>query len=296
METAVIIARFQTPYLHQGHLHLIKKIKEKHKKIIIILGVSGVLHTKKNPYDVITREGMIKKAFPDAIVLPLPDHPDDYQWSINLDELLMNTFPLDVFLLYGSRDSFIPYYSGNLATYELPAHGEYNATEIRQHYANKVDDSKSFRSGILYAVYNQFTKVQSTVDVALFRHGKSEILLGMKNFNRKWRLIGGFVDVEDSNLEVAAKRELFEEAGNLEIGPMTYELSCHVDDWRYKNEEDKIITVVYSCDYISGTPEAKDDITDVAWTKVKDLPAMLKNGDLTEEHSPLFQFLIKKYN
>ncbi len=38
--TGVIIARFQTPFLHEGHKALIQSVKENHKKIVIVLGVS----------------------------------------------------------------------------------------------------------------------------------------------------------------------------------------------------------------------------------------------------------------
>lgn len=38
VNTGVIIARFQTPYLHDGHLELIEAVKEKHEKIIVFIG------------------------------------------------------------------------------------------------------------------------------------------------------------------------------------------------------------------------------------------------------------------
>lgn len=40
MKTAVIIARFQTPYLHEGHKQLINQVTENHAKLIILLGDS----------------------------------------------------------------------------------------------------------------------------------------------------------------------------------------------------------------------------------------------------------------
>jgi len=296
MSTAVIIARFQTPYLHDGHKHLIEEIQKKHSKIVIVLGVSRVINTKKNPYDYNTREKLIKSSYNNVLVLPLADNPSDSVWSNNLDELLSTTFPTEKFSLYGSRDSFIQYYNGQLNTEELPAHGDYNSTEIRALYADKVGESEDFRAGILYSIHSQYTKAHPTVDVAVFRNDKTEILLGMKSVNKKWRLIGGFVDAEDSNLEEAAKRELVEEAGPLEVGPLTYELSHNVDDWRYRNEADKIITTVFSCDYIYGTPKAQDDIMTVNWFSVSDLSNLVKNGEISPEHLPLFDFLIKKYD
>ena len=60
MKTAVIIARFQTPYLHKGHQELISRVKEQHEKLIVLLGVSPLAGSRRNPFDYYTREKMIK--------------------------------------------------------------------------------------------------------------------------------------------------------------------------------------------------------------------------------------------
>ncbi|HTF80731.1 MAG TPA: NUDIX domain-containing protein [Cytophagales bacterium] len=296
MKTGVIIARFQTPYLHEGHTHLIHTIQQKHNKLVVVLGVAPVVGTRKNPYDYHTRERLIKKQYPNIVVLPLSDHPSDAIWSHNLDTLLNNAFPNEKFVLYGSRDSFIPFYSGKLETTELPEHGDYSATELRAMFADLVFDSQDFRAGIIYAYNHQYTKVYPTVDVAMFRNDRREILLGSKSINNKWRLIGGFADPEDESLEAAARRELSEEVGAVEVGDLSYEMSTRVDDWRYRNELDKIITTVFSCDYIFGTPEGQDDIAQVDWFKVADLNQMIQDDKITPEHLPLISFLYQKYH
>ena len=51
----VIIARFQSPYLHEGHKALLESVKINHSKTIIVLGVSPVLGSRKNPLDYHTR-------------------------------------------------------------------------------------------------------------------------------------------------------------------------------------------------------------------------------------------------
>lgn len=295
MKTGVIIARFQTPYLHEGHRQLIKQVSGSHNKLIILLGVSPISGSRKNPYDYHTREKMIKKDYPEIIVLPVSDHPSDRVWSETLDNLLKSVFPSEHFCLYGSRDSFIPYYSGKFETVELPEHGDYNATELRKQYADKVFDSNDFRAGILYAYYNQYTKVYPTVDIAMFRNNRTEILLGKKAVNNKWRFIGGFSDPEDADYESAAKRELMEECGEMEITEMTYETSRKINDWRYRNEADKIITLLFSCDFVVGSPAAQDDIIDLNWFQLSDLPPMLTDGFISDEHHELFNFIINKY-
>jgi len=295
MKTAVIIARFQTPYLHEGHQDLIRKVKQAHSKLIILLGVSPITGSRKNPYDFYTREKMIKTAHPEIIVLPLSDHPSDRVWSKNIDSLLKGVFPTEQFCLYGSRDSFIPCYSGKFETIELPEHGDYSATELRKQYADKVFDSTDFRAGILYAYYNQYTKVYPTVDIAVFRNNKTEILLGKKAIDNKWRLIGGFADPEDADYETAAKRELMEESGELQTSDMVYETSRKINDWRYRNEVDKIITLLFSCDCCGGEAEARDDIAELGWFRLADIPQMIASGSTNDCHSELFNHLITKY-
>ncbi len=60
---------------------------------------------------------------------------------------LRNTFPQESFVLYGSRDSFIPYYSGHIATVALPEFGDQSATVIRDENADKVLDSVDLQDG-----------------------------------------------------------------------------------------------------------------------------------------------------
>lgn len=295
MGIGVIIARFQTPYLHDGHKELINNVKLGHDKLVVVLGVSPITGSRRSPYDYFTREKMIKKDFPEVVVLPLSDHPSDEVWSKNLDNLLSSSFPNESFGLYGSRDSFISYYSGRYKTIELPEHGDYNATELRAMFSNKVSDSRDFRAGILYAYHNQYLKVYPTVDIAVFKNNKSEMLLGKKANSDKWRLVGGFTDPTDNSYEEAAKREMKEECGDIEVGEMQYETSRKIDDWRYRNESDKIITLLFSCDYIYGQPKAQDDIVDLAWFKTQELSTLIANGEINNEHIPLLECLINKY-
>jgi bifunctional NMN adenylyltransferase/nudix hydrolase len=292
----VMIARFQTPYLHPGHLALIESVQAKHRKVVVVLGVSSVLGSRRNPLDFHTREKMIKNTYPDIVILPLSDHPLDTKWSSNLDSLLNDTFPGSSFTLYGSRNSFIDYYSGKNSVHELPANGEYSASEIREMLKERVGDSVEFRSGIIYAYSNTYPKVYPTVDIAVFRNNKEEILLGRKDNDLKWRLIGGFSDPTDRSFEQAAIRELHEECGNIEITNMQYEGSCLVDDWRYRNEVDKIMTTLFSTDYLSGEPQASDDIAELKWIALSKLPQMISAQLTTSTHEPLFKQLLEKYN
>ncbi|MFZ6011123.1 MAG: NUDIX domain-containing protein [Bacteroidota bacterium] len=294
--TGVIIARFQTPYLHEGHKALIESVKAKHGKIVIVLGVSPALGSRKNPLDFITREKMIKRDYPEVVVLPLSDHPLDAKWSANLDALLGNTFPGAAFTLYGGRDSFINYYSGKNKVVELPRNGTHSATELRESIKEKVMDSVEFRSGIIYAYANTYLKVYPTVDIAVFKNNKKEMLLGKKDNDQKWRLLGGFSDPTDDCYEQAALRELREECGNIDVTAPVYEGSFRVDDWRYRNEADKIITTLFSVEHIDGEPQGSDDIADVKWFPLQQVTELMQRGETAAEHSPQLNRLLEKYN
>ncbi len=292
----VIIARFQSPYLHDGHRALVDSVQKDHNKTVIVLGVSPVLGSRKNPLDFHTREKMIKKEYPEVVVLPLSDHPLDAKWSQNLDSLLSNSFPGSSFKLFGSRDSFIKYYSGRCEVVELPKSGSHNATLIREKISDKVLDSEAFRTGVIYAYSNTYLKVHPTVDIAVFRNNKTEMLLGKKEIDNKWRLLGGFSDPTDDSFEAAARRELTEECGAIEITEIKYEKSFRVNDWRYRSEADKIITSLFSTDFISGDPAGSDDIAEVKWFTLNDVQSMMDQQFTAEEHIPQLSLLLTKYN
>lgn len=293
--TGVIIARFQTPSLHEGHLELIRQVKQKHNRVLIILGVSPVKGSRKNPLDFYTRERMIKQQFPEIIVLPLSDQKSDAVWSKKLDELLHTNFPHETFVLYGSRDSFMGTYSGRYSTEALPPVKDYNATAMREALSDKVFDTEEFRAGIIYNTYNLFPSVYATVDIALFKNNKQELLVGRKPNESTWRLPGGFSDPTDDNYENAAARELREECGNVETSPMEYVTSLRVDDWRYRSETNKIITTLFSTDLVFGEPAAGDDLAEVRWITVKDIPKLIENNEINDTHIPLLQKLAEKY-
>lgn len=292
----VIIARFQSPYLHEGHRALIESVKKNHNKLVIVLGVSPVRGGRRNPLDYHTRERMLKKEYSDIVVLPHPDHYIDSNWSQNLDKLLTNSFPGDDFRLYGSRDSFIPSYSGRFGVVELPQTHSQSASIIREQISDKVLDTEEFRTGIIYAYSNTYRKVYPTVDIAVFRNNKEELLLGRKDIDNKWRLLGGFTDPTDVSYEDAAKRELQEECGQIEVGEMRYEKSMRVNDWRYRNESDKIITCLFSTDFISGMPKGNDDIAEVSWYSLNEVKQMLEQHTISEEHYPQLTVLLEKYH
>ena len=285
----VIIGRFQTPELHSEHIKLIQYVLDRHEKVILFLGVSPTLANKKHPMDFITRKYMIEEQFgiSKLTIMPLSDNKSNEIWSKQLDSKIKEVFPLGSVTIYGSRDSFIPYYFGVNKTLELQPDVFVSATDIREVASKKVISSSEFRAGIIYSVYNQFPTVYGTVDVAIIKD--DEILLGQKSGETDWRFIGGFVDITDQSDEDAAKRETLEETG-LEVADLEYVCSMQVEDWRYRGIKDRsIMTRFFKAKYIFGCPTPQDDINALKWFK---LTPELENM-LVEEHKKLFKKLIK---
>ena len=294
-ECGVVIARFQTNKLHQGHIDMLNHVVSNHKKVIILLGISVIQNTKKNPLDFATRQFMIHEMFPNVIILPIRDMRDNAKWSQQVDTMISTPFGDKKTVIYGSRDSFIPYYSGKHAVIELEPTADFNATNIREEVAKETLSSADFRAGVIYSVFNQRAKLYSTVDVCAFNEN-GEILLAKKPNEDKWRFIGGFVDTTDKTKEVASYREFREETGgNCEITDLLYIASLQVEDWRYAKEEDGILTTLFLGRHKFGMAKASDDIETVKWIPIREF----SNYDgirtkVMSEHRELMQILVDK--
>lgn len=289
MKLGAIVGRFQVPELTEGHRQLIQFVKEQHGQVMILLGVSQVLGSKRHPLDFATRERMIKSEFPDAIVAPLPDMPTDEAWSQNLDGLVRMVAPVGEVVLYGGRDSFIPHYKGRFKTYEIELKYSISGTEVRQITSNRVLVSSDFRAGVIYATANQYHRVFPTVDIAILRD--AQVLLGKKPNQDLWCFPGGFVDQEDTCYEDAARREAREECC-VSVGELEYICSHRNKDWRYRHKDDGVITTTLFATYDwEGQPRAGDDIAEVMW-----FPLELATKDrMVTTHQDMFVNLLLKH-
>jgi len=269
-EVGVIIGRFQTNRLHEGHINLISHVLSNHKKAVLILGVSRVQNTKKNPLDFASRKAMIQKLFPSLMILPVMDQRYDEKWSSDIDAAVSMPFGEKKTVIYGSRDSFIPYYKGKFQVIELEASFDHNATNIRAEVAKETLDSSDFRAGVIYSAFNQRPVTYPTVDVCAF-NDDGEILMARKPNEKYWRFVGGFVDPTDESYEEAALREFREETGgSCVISDLKYILSHRVKDWRYSKEESGIMTTLFLGRRTMGMAKASDDIADVKWIPIKE--------------------------
>jgi bifunctional NMN adenylyltransferase/nudix hydrolase len=287
----VIVARFQIHELHEGHHYVIKQVTQNHKKTIIFLGVPRFIGTKKNPLDFDTRKKMIQSDYPDSIILAIQDQADNGRWASELDKRIREVYPHGEVLMYGSRDSFIPHYKnggGKFQTKELEPLGSFAGTDIRKLISEEVKNSMDFRSGVIYHAYNLYPNTIPTIDVAPLNNDGTKVLLCKKYDEDKWRFIGGFVHNTDTSLESSAKRVLTKKIGNAESAEYNYIGSCQVPDWRFRGEEDKIMTSFFTCRILWG-PISPEDI-EVKYFEIKDL-----NKDIfMSDHLPLLDIFTKK--
>lgn len=293
-EIGVIIARFQVHKLHDAHIAVIDKVCENHKKVIVFLGVPIISNTKRDPLDFATRKAMLQEYNSNLVVLPLNDQRSNEQWTKILDSQIRTPFGDLSALLYGSRESFIPCYSGKYKVTELTTDVFYSGTEIRKEVSREILSSEDFRAGVIHANYAQRPVTYPTVDVVAY-NDKGQILLGKKPNENKYRFIGGFVDRTDKNWEQAAKREFSEETGGCEIDKLEYVSSSTINDWRYAKTESGIMTTLFAGKFIFGAIKPSDDITLLEWKTIDCFDTREKIEKLVMlEHVELMGQLIDK--
>ncbi len=299
-----LVGRFQVHELHDAHHYVIKQVVDNHKKVILFLGVTRTSSTKKNPLDFETRKRMIQKHYPDITIIALPDFGDDKRWSLEMDKRIREIYPIGDVLMYGGRDSFIPYYKkggGLFDCKELDQYTFVSGTEVRKIVSEQVKESSDFRAGVIYQSYNQYPKVHPSIDIAPFNEDGTKVLLAKKPNEDGWRFIGGFAHPKDASYEDTAKRKFMDEAGQAEIGDIKYITSLRVDDWRYRSEEDKITTILFKCKFMFGRIEPSQEISELRWFDLKwirDTWYDMNDNHTTEvgmvqEHQELMKLLIK---
>lgn len=297
-QVGVVVARYQVNKLHDQQRKMLDLVLSNHKKVIIFLGVSRTVPTRRNTLDFATRKAMVQKHYPTAIILPLQDIRSDEAWSKQLDSKIREVFSGLKPLLYGSRDSFIPYYKGKNATTELTSTAEISGTEIREKVSREILESSKFRAGVIHAVYAFPPKVYPTVDVCAY-NDDGQILLARKPNEDKFRFIGGFVDATDTNLEHSARREFMEEANGCHIGDLRYILSQQVDDWRYSKEQDGIMTTLFLGKFGFGQVKPSDDLVggDLQWIDFSVLtdPEYIKHNIMVEHQTMMARLVMKVY-
>ena len=291
----VIVARFQVAELTEGHKEILEYVLSKnHNQNIIFLGIAPTRATKNNPLDYDSRRRMIEDSYPGKfIIFYHKDEASDKLWSESLDKKISEVVGNRDVILYGSRDSFCKHYFGKYKFEEYHQKVFCSGTEQRLLAGKQVKSSKDWRFGCLYATQNRYPTVYPTVDVAIFDGDKINpykyLYLAKKEREYKLRFIGGFADPSDNSFQEAAIREAREETG-LEVSFIDWIGSAKIDDWRYRNEEDKIITNFFALNRVFGSAIAKDDIAEIHRVEV----SSLTEDVFVDEHKILF-LIMKKW-
>lgn len=287
--TGIIVGRFQVDELTEGHVDLISRVVADHKRTVVVLGLSPCKCTYNNPLDFQARKSMINERFPDVEVLYIYDVGSDVLWSDTLDGMLIKAnCNKETTCLYGSRDSFIQYYCGNFDTQVLEQEVFTSGTAKRKELAKYSNKNKDFRAGVIWATMNQYPSCYPTVDMAFFNETKSRILLARKPNEKAYRFVGGFVQ-PGQTFEETAVRETLEET-HLTAHEVEYQKSFVINDWRYKNEQNKITTSLFVVTKWEGTPEPDDDIEELRWFPFNKHTL----GSIVPEHVEMFDYLLKK--
>lgn len=296
-DVGVIVGRFQVHRLHEAHVALIRSVLDSHRQLIVVLGLSRARVTTANPLDFESRKRMILDTFRvDAhriSVFYINDEPSDDVWSARLDGLIEGgVSTAQKVVLYGGRDSFVARYKGAFKTEILEPDVFASGTELRKGISREVRGTEDFRAGVIWATANGYPRVYPTVDIAVYRGGYKadaempasvlEWLVVRKSGESGWRFPGGFAQPSDGTWEQSARRELMEETG-VEASVFRYAGSLRVDDWRYRNEDDKIVTTLFVAEYMFGGPKPSDDVAEARWASDVSLDAQ----SIVAEHLPL---------
>lgn len=287
----VIVGRFQVANLTEGHREILDYVLSKNHSVnILFLGIppKDVRSTKNNPIPFHSRKKMIEDAYPGKFeIYYITDSGTDKDWSDALDRhILTITNNNSNVILYGSRDSFINHYYGNLPTETYIQKVVYSGTNARIAQGKNIGLSEDFRKGCIYATQNSWANYFPTVDCAIFADDSyKQIYLAKKEGEKLFRFPGGFVDLKDESYEAAAFREAKEETGLDCVETIEYVCSLKVDDWRYRQEKEKIMTSLFVL--VSKADQQARANDDIAEVHLLDFDS-IKLEDIVPTHRPLF--------
>ena len=298
-EVGVIVGRFQLAELHDGHQFLIDTVVNNHKKSIIFLGVPKAIGTPEDPIripstrnilDFQSRMYMIQEKYPNTVVLSVQDKDDDEVWSKQVDTKIREIFPTEKILLYGGRDSFIPYYKGVFQTKSLDPKIYQSATMQRNNISKEVLNDPNFRKGQIYYAYQQTPMLYTNYKIAI-TEGNDKILFSKKDDKSKLTLLSGLAGINDPSLEIGAKRVIGNLVGSIETETF-YEMSSNNID--FGNKANRIVNVLISAKKKFGSIQPNGNFT-TEWVSIESLLSegfMVKNVE--KEDFTFVQHLIAK--
>jgi bifunctional NMN adenylyltransferase/nudix hydrolase len=288
----VVPARLQVPRPHPGHDHLMEYVRQRHapNNRMIALGTKRGLPTTRNelPYKVL--EYMVREQYPDFEVERILDHPiSNRHWSQDLDKLLAEKHPGRRVILYGSRDSFLPQYTGVHEIHEVPSIPSLSGTQIRE----MIDfpTTEEGRRALIWSVRNRFSINYRTVDMAIIDSQTDNVLLiGKDEHDGLLSFPGGFNDKKGATDQEAVEWEKGEEVPGIKTGPMILLGTKPIDDPRYRGTPDGVVTTFFRTNYIEGVTKGGDDAKMAHWIHRTQLCKVL-----VPWHLPLAELLLDNW-
>lgn len=282
-----VVMTLQTPVVDNMYKNLVYGVQKDNPeaKLVLVVDTPAVVASKNSPFEYKTIEWMARCAFDGAFkeIKQVKECNDNEKWCNDLDALLPEDsiiYEFDDILL--SQHEYEKY--GKLQTVILNTGLAKHEAELRAE-----DDSETqtldFRRGMMHSASIQYDCVFPTVDCVIFSDDTlSKIYLAKKPNEKKWRFIGGFSDPNDTSYSCAARREAKEETG-LDCICFDWIGSAKIDDWRYRNERNKIITNIFAMKVVGGEPKAQDDIKEIKLVDINEITI----DDIQPEHQVIFE-------
>ena len=288
----VIVGRFQFYTPHDAHVALIDYVRERHQKVLVLLGYNSVRFTPYNPYPTDIRAQMLQGIYGDIEIDVIADSQvSEEEWSTRLDQVVSTHAGDSPVVLYGGRDSFIKDYYGQFETAEIPEVPGLSASKLREEIDLTPIDSDDYRIGFLHAIKRQYSITDPTVDLVIHSKDFSRAILGRRGEGSPFRFCGGFVDPSDQSLESSVLREQEEEVLGVKVKLPQYICSQRIDDRRYKGSDYGPMTTLFGLEHISGDPVGGDDMEagGVDWYPLDETLF----SQIDEEHYLLLASLLK---
>jgi bifunctional NMN adenylyltransferase/nudix hydrolase len=306
-DLSVVIGRFQIHRLHEAHEALIRHAVQQSNRLLILLGCAPTI-TKRNPLSFPARSRMLYTYIQQTFkgggllpaqmnIIPILDHPSNEVWAHQVDGIVRAVSGGgSVRFTWGAESAHDIYVQhGSYLDHDLMPEMPQRATAVRAGIKVELgSQAEAFRAGAIWQQERLFVNPWPTVDMVITHtaSGPREVLLGQKDSDGdKWRFPGGFVDPTDHCLEAAARREIREECGDIEVDPR-YIGSLKINDWRLRGCKESIITSVFHCPIMwnsSSQVKAGDDLKRVAWFK-------LNRADryIHDVHKPILDLALEK--
>jgi bifunctional NMN adenylyltransferase/nudix hydrolase len=289
----VLVARFQTPVLLDGHREVLEKfLATSHSSHMLVLGIPATKATMSNPFDFNSRKRLVQKEYGDRMkIVYIKDCNNDGEWSHQLDDLIDAFHGGAKSTIYGMEESVIKRYCGvhyvvGLETTAYTNWQEWCKSQNRMSY-----DLESWMQGVAWATQQRYPTAYATVDCAIFDDDSmTRLWMARKPLEPYYRFVGGFVDpLKDDSHEDAAVREAMEETC-MGCKVVKYLGSFKIDDWRYRDESDKIITSLFAMVREGGVPKPHDDIGELKLVDLRDIP---KDFKVMPEHVAMFDKIVR---